>query len=272
MFFIASKLFWFVAAPTNALLLISMAGLGLSLTRLRRTAHFLLAIGAAGLVLISATPFPKWILRPLEDRFAQNRDEATPVTGIIVLGGAVGSARGQVRFTDAAGRMTEAARLARLHPGAKLVFSGGSAQLTGPVTRTEADDAAQFFADMGLDRGRILLENQSRNTWENARLTAALLAEKGLTPQPGERWLLVTSAYHMPRAMGVFARAGLRVEAWPADFYTSGSLRELLRPPHRWSWSFSLVDDTAKEWVGLLAYRLAGYTDEFLPSPRSGPR
>jgi uncharacterized SAM-binding protein YcdF (DUF218 family) len=268
MFFVASKLFWFVAAPTNALLLICMAGLGLSLTRFARTSHALLAVGAAGLILISATPFPKWILRPLEDRFAQNTDEHTPINGIIVLGGAVGSARGQVRFTDAAGRMTEAARLARLHPQAKLVFSGGSAQLTGPITRTEADDAAQFFADMGLVGERIIFENQSRNTWENATLTAQLLAQMHLAPKPGERWLLVTSAYHMPRAMGVFTKAGLDVEAWPSDFYTSGSWRELLRPPHRWSWSFSLVDDTVKEWVGLAAYRMAGYTDAVLPAPR----
>ncbi|MGL4729871.1 MAG: YdcF family protein [Bosea sp. (in: a-proteobacteria)] len=268
MFFVASKLFWFVAAPTNALLLVCMAGVVLSFTRWSRTSRALLVIGASGLILISATPFPKWILRPLEDRFAQNIDDKAPITGIIVLGGAVGSSRGQVRFTDAAGRMTEAARLAKLHPAAKLVFSGGSAQLTGPVTRTEADDAAQFFADMGLTGERVMFENQSRNTWENATQTAQLLAGKGLSPKPGERWLLVTSAYHIPRAMGVFTKAGLTVEAWPSDYYTSGSWRELLRPPHRWSWSFSLVDDTVKEWVGLMAYRMAGYTDEFLPAPR----
>jgi uncharacterized SAM-binding protein YcdF (DUF218 family) len=267
MFFIASKLFWFVAAPTNALLLICMAGIGLAFTRFRRLSHGLLVAGAAGLVLISATPFPKWILRPLEDRFPQNRDERTPIAGIIVLGGAIGMQRGQVRFTEAAGRMTEAVRLARLHPEARLVFSGGSAQLTGPVIRTEADDAAQFFKAMGIAEERVILEDQSRNTRENATGTARLLAERGLSPKPGERWLLVTSAYHMPRAMGVFRKAGLSPEPWPADYYTSGSMRELIRPPHRWAWSFSLVDDTAKEWVGLMAYRWVGYTEELLPAP-----
>jgi uncharacterized SAM-binding protein YcdF (DUF218 family) len=267
MFFIASKLFWFVAAPTNALLLTCIAGLALAFTRFRRHSQGLLVVGAAGLVLIAATPFPKWILRPLEDRFPQNLDERRPITGIIVLGGAIGTQRGQIRFTEAAGRMTEAVRLAHLHPQAKLVFTGGSAQLTGPVTRTEADDAAQFFEAMGIERGRVILEDQSRNTRENATGTAELLKANGLSPKPGERWLLVTSAYHIPRAMGVFRKAGLSLEAWPADYYTSGSMRELIRPPHRWSWSFSLVDDTAKEWVGLMAYRWAGYTDELLPGP-----
>ncbi len=267
MFFIASKLFWFVAAPTNALLLICMAGLGLSLTRFRRTAHVLLALGAAGLVLIGASPLHRLVQRPLEDRFPQNLDETTPVTGIIVLGGAVGSSRGQVRFTEAAGRMTEAVRLAKLHPGAKLVFAGGSAQLTGPVTRTEADDAAAFFTAMGLPPAQILYENTSRNTRENATGTAALLAEKGLSPRPGERWLLVTSAYHMPRAMGVFRKAGLALEAWPADYYTNGGVKELIKPPHRWAWSFGMMDDATKEWIGLAAYRWAGYTDELLPRP-----
>jgi uncharacterized SAM-binding protein YcdF (DUF218 family) len=120
---------------------------------------------------------------------------------------------------------------------------------------------------MGIDRARVILEDQSRNTRENATGTAELLKARGLVPKPGERWLLVTSAYHMPRAMGVFRKAGLELQAWPADYYTSGALRELIRPPHRWSWSFSLVDDTAKEWVGLIAYRWAGYTDELLPRP-----
>lgn len=262
MFFIASKLFWFVAAPTNLFLILSGLGFAALFTRWQKLARGLLAAGAAGLVVIGTTPLPRALVRPLENRFAQNMDEATPIAGIIVLGGTISSSRGQVRFTDGAARLTKAVALARLHPEARLVFSGGSAQLTGTVRRTEADDAAQFFAEMGIAPSRVVLENRSRNTLENARETASLIA-----PKPGERWLLVTSAYHMPRAMGVFRKAGLDVEAFPVDYHSGGNWKDFIRPAHRWSWNFALADDAAKEWIGLMAYHLAGYTDGILPRP-----
>ena len=87
----------------------------------------------------------------------------------------------------------------------------------------------------------------------------------------GERWVLVTSAYHMPRAMGVFTKAGLTVEAYPVDFYSAGNWKDFVRPAHRWSWNFSLADDASKEWIGLIAYHQAGYTDRILPSPWTHP-
>jgi uncharacterized SAM-binding protein YcdF (DUF218 family) len=262
MFFILSKLFWFVAAPTNALLILAGLGLLAAFMRWSRTALWLMGMATAGLILIAATPLPRAAVRPLEDRFAQNLDVTHPITGIIVLGGAISSSRGQIRFSDAASRMTMAVALAQKHPDAKLVFAGGSAQLVGTARRTEADDASQFFGEMGINPARVILENRSRNTYENATETAKLISTK-----PGERWVLVTSAYHMARSMGVFRKAGLSVEAWPVDYHSQGNWKDFVRPVHRWSWNFTLADDVAKEWIGLIAYYNAGYTDEILPKP-----
>jgi uncharacterized SAM-binding protein YcdF (DUF218 family) len=115
---------------------------------------------------------------------------------------------------------------------------------------------------MGVPSGRTTFEARSRNTSENAMLTRDLVS-----PKPGERWLLVTSAFHMPRAMGAFRHAGFDVIAWPADYLTFGTQSEWVMP-NGWVAGLRRVDLGAKEWMGLIAYRLTDRTDEFLPGPR----
>src|SRR5271156_5582912 len=127
----------------------------------------------------------------------------------------------------------------------------------------EAEAAERFLAVMGVPSGRTTFEARSRNTSENAMLTRDLVS-----PKPGERWLLVTSAFHMPRAMGAFRHAGFDVIAWPADYLTFGTQSEWVMP-NRWvAEGLRWVDLGAKEWMGLIAYRLTDRTDEFLPGPR----
>lgn len=263
MFFTLSKLFWFIAAPTNLCVVVLCAGLVLTLSRWQRLGRIVVGAAGIGLVLIAVSPLPRAMVRPLEDRFQQvPATDSAKIDGIVVLGGAIGSGRGQVRFSEAASRMTSAAALAKKHPNAKLVFTGGSTNLIAAVTQTEADSAAQFFAQMGIDPARVILENKARNTYENGVFTAKFIA-----PKPGERWVLITSAYHMPRAMGVFRKAGLSLEAYPVDFNSSGTVSDFIRPARRFAYSMNLADDTVKEWLGLIAYRLAGYTDTLLPGP-----
>jgi uncharacterized SAM-binding protein YcdF (DUF218 family) len=262
MFFTLSKLFWFVASPVNlCVTLVALAAL-LAFTRFRRLARWLGLGAALALLLLSFSPLPRIVIRPLEDRFPQQSAQTGPVHGIIVLGGAVGMARGDVVLNYAAARMTKAAELARLHPQAKLVFTGGSANLLSPVVKTEADGARLLFRALGIPAEQLVLEDKSRNTVENARFTRALV-----DPKPGERWLLVTSAWHMPRAMGVFRKAGFAVEAFPVDFLSEGDRADFLRPYRKASRGLDIADDGFKEWVGLLAYRLAGYTDTLFPGP-----
>lgn len=145
------------------------------------------------------------------------------------------------------------------------MFTGGNADLVlqGPP---EASFVLDMFESFGIPKSRVTLEERSRNTVENARFTKALI-----NPKPGERWLLVTSAAHMPRAIGVFRETGMAVEAYPVDWQTSGWSDLWRRVP----WPLDGLhhaDDAVKEWTGLVAYWLAGYSAELFPGPMPANR
>ena len=266
MFFFLSKIFWFLAAPSSVALILTSIGVSLLFTRATRIGRTLAMAGTVALVLIAVSPFGKLVMRPLEDRFAAG-DDARPIAGMIVLGGAAGITRGQIAFNDAASRMTSAVSLALKHPQARIVFSGGDAGFFERGPQTEAEAAAALFKAVGMQADRILVEDRSRNTHENALFTRELIS-----PQPGERWVVVTSAFHMPRAIGCFRAVGLDLEAYPVDFRTEGRAGPDLRPFGRLSDGMRMTDLAVKEWIGLVTYRLAGYTDELFPSPATSAR
>jgi uncharacterized SAM-binding protein YcdF (DUF218 family) len=260
-FFYASKIVWFFAGPTNLLVVLAALGAGLLFTRWSRLGRALATAAAVGLLLIGFGPVGKLIALPLEDRFPQRTADAPRVDGIIVLGGAIGFGRGQVAFNEAASRMTAAVELAKRHPGARLLFTGGDGALVTADGRTEAHAADEFFRLAGIAGERLVMEDRSRNTRENALFTRELVQ-----PGPGERWLLVTSAFHMPRAIGCFRAVGLEPEAYPVDYRTDGDARDLLPFRHMFN-GLQLTDLAVKEWIGLMVYRAAGYTVELLPGP-----
>jgi uncharacterized SAM-binding protein YcdF (DUF218 family) len=260
-FFYVSKIAWFFASPTNFLVALAVLGAALLFTRWKRLGRAAAALAALGLLVIGFSPFAKLIVRPLEDRFPQQTVDDRPVHGIVVLGGAIGFGRGQVAFNEAAARMTTGVAIAKRHPGARLVFTGGDGSLLEGDGRTEADAANAFFRLAGIDGERLVLEGRSRNTRENALFTRELI-----DPKAGERWLLVTSAFHMPRAVGCFRAVGLDLEAFPVDYRTEGDAGDA-RPFRHLFNGMQLADLAAKEWIGLLAYRLAGYTLDLLPRP-----
>ena len=181
-----------------------------------------------------------------------------------MLGGAitvdVSAARGAVALNEAAERITVAAELARRYPNARIIFSGGNNFLLASEA-VEAAIAVKEFEALGIAHERITAEEQSRNTIENA-VFSHLLAN----PQPGERWILVTSAYHMPRAMAAFRAAGFAVEAYPVDWRTRGPI-DALQPFISVGDGLRRTDTAVREWVGLLAYRITGRTAELFPAP-----
>ncbi|MCO4054797.1 MAG: DUF218 domain-containing protein [Bosea sp.] len=264
MFFYLSKIFWLVAAPTHLLVLVAALGILLLFTRFMRQGRLLALAGVAGLLIIGATPVGRMLTRPLEDRFPRP-DVASGITGMIVLGGAIGTARGEVVFNEAATRMTASIELAHRFPGARIAFTGGSAALIGRADMSEAEAARRFYLSQGIAAERLILEDKSRNTRQNAILLKPLLRQK-----PGERWLLVTSASHMPRSVGIFRKAGIEVIPYPVDFTTSGTLRDFIGVNREFVDGLKRTDNAVREWVGLLAYRLVGYTDAILPSPSPG--
>ncbi|GGK43079.1 YdcF family protein [Salinarimonas ramus] len=264
MFFIASKVAWFVLAPSNLMLIALVAGLALAtFERVRGFGLGLAWTAAIALALFGLTPVASLLMHPLETRFPPYADDAAPVDGIVVLGGAIAQDAtlelGQAVVNEAADRLIAAAVLARRHPDVPIVLSGGSARLVGTDRFTEAQAMANVLVDMGVARERLLVEDRSRNTWQNAVFSRELAS-----PEPDARWLLVTSAWHMPRSMGVFRRAGFAVVPYPTDFRTVGGT-ETTSFFRSISGGLQRLDVAAREYVGLLAYRLTGRTDTLFP-------
>lgn len=267
MFFLLSKLAWMLTAPVTVLLLLALVGMGLVLFGTGGAALAGARVAFACVLLLlacGALPLGAAVVRPLEDRFPRAPADLPEPAGIIVLGGStdevVTAARGRVTIASGAERITEAVTLARRYPGARLVFSGGSGSVTG-IERTEAQDTRSLWIAMGVAPERITVEDRSRNTDENARFTRALVH-----PEPTQTWLLVTSAFHMPRAMGLFRANGFEVVANPVDFRTAGTSRD-------WRPSPAILDGLDRltlglhEWAGLVAYRASGKTATLFPGP-----
>ena len=237
MIYDVSKVFWLIAAPTNALILISAIA-AFWVLRGPNRATWLAAAATCGLVIGAFTPIGIALTVPLEHRFASSPpDSQAAPDGIIFLGGGGAGLR-------------EMAVLSQNYPKARLIFSGFSA------TTSTAELRLKLFALFGGDPSRIYMEPRPRTTFEDALYAAALLK-----PKPSERWLLVTSAMHMPRAVGCFRAAGFRVE--PIGGIEPSSFAYFVPGTS----ALSNLDTAAKEWIGLIAYRLMGKTDAFFPGP-----
>lgn len=265
MFFELSKILGFFAIPSNLLCFVAALGVVLAATRFARVGRRMLGISVFLLLVFGLSPIGNILILPLEERFPRWSAAGAP-TGAIVLGGSldegISAARQSTALNEAAERLTAAVALSRRYPEMRILFTGGSGRLFHDGA-TEAEAAQRFFVDQGVARERIMLEDQSRNTRENATFSLALAK-----PQAGERWLLVTSAFHMPRSIGIFRDVGFAVEAYPVDFRTRGPA-DALRPFDRVSEGLRRSDIAIREWIGLLAYWLTGRTSELFPRPRA---
>jgi uncharacterized SAM-binding protein YcdF (DUF218 family) len=265
MFFVLAKILGFFALPSNVLLAFGLFGLVLQATRFARMGRALVMASLALLAVFGWTPLGNVLMLPLEQRFpAWQQGNGRAPDGVVVLGGMfdtlVSQARGDMALTDAAERVTVVAELARRYPNARIVFSGGSGRLLlqGAL---ESELAAQMFASLAIPASRIELDERARDTLENAVFSKAIAA-----PKPGERWLVVTSAYHMPRSIGAFRRAGFAVEAYPVDWRTRGVV-DIVRPFDALADGLKRSDTAVREWIGLFTYWLSGRTSELFPGP-----
>jgi uncharacterized SAM-binding protein YcdF (DUF218 family) len=264
MSFILAKVFGFFALPSNLLIGLGIVGLVLTTLHFRRAGVFLMVTCIVLLAVLGLTPAGNALILPLEERFPAWDPSVGEPHGIIVLGGSfdtiVSPARGEVSLNEAAERLTATAELARRYPEARILFSGGGARLFYNGT-SEAALALRLFESFGIARNRIELEDKSRDTDENAQFSKAIAK-----PNQNERWLLVTSAHHMPRSIGAFRQAGFPVDAYPVDWRTRGS-SDLARPFQSVSDGLRRTDTAAREWVGLVFYWLRGRTSELFPRP-----
>jgi uncharacterized SAM-binding protein YcdF (DUF218 family) len=264
MFFSLSKILGFFAYPSNVLIAIGLLGLVLLLTRFTRLASWLIVTSLVLIAVAGLSPLGNALILPLEQRFPPWDASRGPPDGIVLLGGMispdVSAARGAVALNEAAERITVTAELARRYPNVRIVLTGGSNALIFDEG-IEAVFAVRQLEALGVAHDRIAAEEQARNTIENA-VFSRLVAN----PKPGERWLLVTSAYHMPRAMAVFRAAGFRVEAYPVDWRTRGPI-DMVQPFASLGDGLRRTDTAVHEWAGLLAYRLTGKTADLFPAP-----
>jgi uncharacterized SAM-binding protein YcdF (DUF218 family) len=263
-FFLLSKTLGTMLLPVNFLIGIGVLGAILLSTRWATSGRKLLAASLLLLALCGFSPVGNFLILPLEQRFPAWDPSRGAPDGIIVLGGAIdpdlAAAHGRPILGRSGDRIVAAAELARQYPNARIVYSGGNADLIGDVSAKEADYALSMLEDLGVAGERLAADRLSRNTVENAEFAKAVAK-----PREGQRWLLVTSAFHMPRSIGLFRKAGFKIEAYPVDWRANKS--EMFS-------FFSLAIDglelthvAVREWIGLTAYWLTGKTDHFFPGP-----
>ena len=265
--FVLSKLAWWLLSPGTLFLLALCLAALLLRTRWRHISRRLVVTLALIGLFVAVVPIGQWLTVPLENRFPPMIEPPARVDGIVVLGGSVrqriAAARGQVALSGTAERLFTAVALARRYPGARLVFTGGSGDPFRQELK-EAPVARAVFTQLGLGldiaAGRVTFEDQSRNTYENAVFT-----QRMVKPRPGEIWLLVTSARHMPRAMGCFNRVGWSVRPYPVDYNTTG--RYTFTPRFDFAGGLRDMAGAVKAWVGLFYYYLAGYSSSLFPGP-----
>lgn len=252
MFFTFSKVAWWIITPLHTVVVCLVIGMILLWARRVRAGTALVSLATLLILLIGATPLPELALRPLE-QWHKAKELTDPPAGIVLLGGGqnveLTEAYVRPQLNGRAETMTEFLALARRFPQAKLVFAGGSGDLTGH-TLSEAEVMKQFAAQQGVDTERLLLDSKSRNTHENA-----LYAKELANPKPGERWLLITSAFHMPRAVAVFEKLAWQVVPYPTDY-------RVLPTGVEWRVNvlnrFRLFHMALHEWLGFLVYWVTG--------------
>ncbi|TXT39105.1 MAG: hypothetical protein FD135_2424 [Comamonadaceae bacterium] len=252
--FIAAKFLAFLTQPLAWVALLILASL--LCIRWPQLATRLGGIALALLLILGWEPLPDAVLRQLESQYPALSHTAplNAYAGVVVLGGGldagyVWTTPGQSALNDAAERLTEVLPLLRRRPQLQVLFTGGEGELFANAL-PEAERARQFFSSQGIAPEHLQYESASRTTYENALLSKSVPGIDATRP-----WLLLTSAWHMPRSMATFKSLGWNVTAYPVDFRSGSST----------PWTQYNMDSGVKKWrtalhelLGMLAYKLSG--------------
>lgn len=251
MFYILAQTFWFVCAPSHVGVWLALAAAILIYRRRERAARRCAIAAAAVLIVLGFTPVSVWLMHPIENAYPR---PTLPqhIDGILILGGGMDAetyaSRGVPNPDQGLARLVAGYEVARRHPEARVVFSGGPFPISDPDS--EARVARDILLNLGVAPARLTLETASYNTWENFTL-----ARKLVNPKPGEKWILVTSALHMPRAMAIAAKVRWDMIPWPADYMTAADSHfEFMQ----FTKNLDRADKAVHEWIGAIVYRLTG--------------
>lgn len=263
LFFYLSKFAWALLSPGNLLIFLFVFGILLLVFNRQKLAKIILIPAALLAFLVLSFPIGDYLIQPLENRFSPPKTLPDDIDGIILLGGGEDLQRSlswQVAELGLAGdRYIATKKLADLYPNARVIFTGGSGSVFLQDFDRESHIAEQILADLGLDLSRLELESNSRNTYENF---------KNIKPitRSGSSYLLVTSAFHMPRSVGIARQFEIDVIAYPVDFRSNSS--EFRRVNFDLFDHLKSLEPAVSEWLGLLAYYLSGKTAEFFPAEK----
>ena len=253
MFFLASKILAILLEPLAHPYILLFLAVVLRLSRRRRAMRACIGLALMLRLVYAVLPVSTAPLRALENSYPVPTITGQ-IDGIIVLGGhttrgIISESRKQPQQNAGADRLTKGLMLHRQFPQSQLIFSGYSGQLT-PQGWSEAETIRRLLEELGINAARVTYEVTSRNTWQNAVNTMEIAV-----PQPGSRWILVTSAAHMPRAMGAFSAAGWDgVIPYPTDYQTASANSGLFHPEQ----GFAAVRKALHEYVGWAVYWLTG--------------
>ncbi|WP_426230915.1 YdcF family protein [Pararhizobium sp. DWP3-4] len=260
--FLASKLFWLLAQPLSLVFILLVMSFLLAAAGFRRLYRFLSGLAVTLLFLTLFTSTGAVALQVLENRIAKPAGLPADLSCIIILGGAFESEviakRGGIELNQAADRFVEGLKIAQSHPSARILVSGGDGSFSGKYDG-DAHTSETFFSTFGIAPERLIREDQSRTTFENAANTKQLLEANGLS-----NCALITSAFHMPRSVGLFRKLGIAVTPWPVDYRTSGEATlgpDFSQP----SLNAQLTTTAMREWTGLVAYFISGRTHVLFP-------
>jgi uncharacterized SAM-binding protein YcdF (DUF218 family) len=265
-FFVISKLAWAVLSPFMMLNLLLVFGTLFLLFGYRTIALRFLLPALVFSVSLMIFPIGDWLIHPLEARISKPQQLPENIDGIIVLGGGedikTTISWQQPQVGQASDRYFGAALLAKQYPDSPIIFTGGSNLLRFDAGATPAELSHQLLTMVGIDEKRLIIESQSRNTYENFQRL------KTVIPKRNGQYLLVTSAYHMPRSVGIAERQGINVVPYPVDYRSqTGESRQL---------DFAVFEQLEKlepawrEWVGLTVYFITRKTSQWFPEEPSG--
>ena len=248
--YLFSKLIWIVLSPLNLLLIFLVIGIFFMIINMRIVSITFYTISIVFFITVSVFPTGNLILFKLESSYPALTKPPLHIDGILILGGPSNPAltrdHGQVSFNEAGERLTESVRLIKNYSSAKIIFAGGFSKLSHSYV------AKKFFSEMGIDVSNIIFESKSRNTFENM-----LYSKKIINPKKSENWLLVTSAFHMSRAINVADKLGWTFIPYPVDFRTSNKFINF-KPSLDFLDNINSFDLASHEVVGLISYYLLG--------------
>lgn len=262
-----SRGIWTIIQPSNFLLILLIAGYFLSRyahknSKLNKFAIKIIPLSLIILFLAGFTNLSAWLLWPLEGRFEEytNKINQDPYSGIIVLSGSekasISTYSQQATFNHGAERLIESAALARKFPTLPIIHSGGGRKY--PDELSENDVARIFFEQAAIDLSRIRFDDKAYNTHTNATMSRDLIRGN-----ENEKWLLVTSAFHMPRSVGAFRNAGINIQPYPVDYKTTLKFGDIFSID--FSKNLFTFDLAIHEYIGLLAYYITGRSSDLYP-------